>query len=298
MPFIALQLVFDKGVTGHFLHTPHAMYAEMYTPQVRFGFHVDEAPAVVPGPRQKQVYDERFNRPNVQAHAKGNLIRTIASERLPQIARQAVPSPWLLMFVPVGLLGLRGPRWVLWAWLPLFVGLYVFWPFVLEHYCLIPAPAVILTIVLGARVVGGSGRAGILPVMTTLIVAGLAVISLPEFSGNRDDLSPTPQLRAIDSALANLQHKPAVVLFRFHDENNVHEEPVYNIQTARIDDASVIRAHDLGPRSLELFRYYAATQPNRAVYLYDRRSIDGSADRLTYLGTAQELASHGAETRP
>ena len=58
------------------------------------------------------------------------------------------------------------------------------------------------------------------------------------------------------------------------------------METAWPDDATVIHAHDLGPRNIEIYRYYAARQPERAFYLYDRGN-----DTITYLGTARELAA-------
>jgi hypothetical protein len=92
------------------------------------------------------------------------------------------------------------------------------------------------------------------------------------------------ELRRIDSALARLDHTPAVVLFHFPPEGAAHLEPVYNITTAWPDDAEVIRGHDLGDRNIEIFRYYAARQPDRAFYRYDR--ADGT---LTFLGFARDL---------
>ena len=91
--------------------------------------------------------------------------------------------------------------------------------------------------------------------------------------------------QTVARALANLPHKPAVVLFHYSAEANVHEEPVYNTDVAWPDDAPVIRAHDLGPRNVEIFRYYAARQPDRFFYRFDR--ADNS---LKPLGYARDLA--------
>jgi hypothetical protein len=78
------------------------------------------------------------------------------------------------------------------------------------------------------------------------------------------------------------------VLFRYPaDGGNPHEEPVYNAKVARPDDARHVRAHDLGDRNVELYRYYAARQPDRVVWLYDRAS-----DRLRPLGPVTELATN------
>jgi hypothetical protein len=47
------------------------------------------------------------------------------------------------------------------------------------------------------------------------------------------------------------------------------------------DDATVIRAHDLGARNQELIDYYARVSPGRWVYLYDK-----STRELVSLGKA------------
>jgi hypothetical protein len=72
----------------------------------------------------------------------------------------------------------------------------------------------------------------------------------------------------------------------------VHEEPVYNVETASPDDATAIRAHDLGAENARLFEYYAKRSPDRAVYRFDE-----GEEKLEYLGMVTELA-HGAGTRP
>jgi hypothetical protein len=54
---------------------------------------------------------------------------------------------------------------------------------------------------------------------------------------------------------------------------------------ADIDQAPVIRAHDLGEENWRIFDYYARKQPTRFFYLYDRLTRT-----LTPLGYATELA--------
>jgi hypothetical protein len=80
--------------------------------------------------------------------------------------------------------------------------------------------------------------------------------------------------------------QPALVLFRYKQGvDSPHEEPVYNIDVVNIDDAPIIKAHDLGPaRNAEIIRYYAERQPNRRVYLCDR-----ATRTLTDLGPAGTL---------
>jgi hypothetical protein len=85
--------------------------------------------------------------------------------------------------------------------------------------------------------------------------------------------------------LEALPHKPAIVLFRFQRGNIIDMEPVYNADVAWPDNAPVIRAHDRGSKNSELFAYYAARQPDRWVYLYDRGN-----DTLVDLGPVTKLA--------
>ena len=86
--------------------------------------------------------------------------------------------------------------------------------------------------------------------------------------------------------------KPAVILFRYGPGANIIEEPVYNTAVAYPDEAAVIRAHDLGARNVEIFDYYAARDPRRMFYRFDRASAT-----LTPLGTAGDLSarSHGRQ---
>jgi hypothetical protein len=125
---------------------------------------------------------------------------------------------------------------------------------------------------------------------------------LPQLNHVRhDQWIDAPLLRDVDRKLAKLEHTPAVVLFRYDPERMIHEEPVYNVETAWPDDAAVIRAHDLGAeRNVELFAYYAARSPGRAVYRYDEKTRE-----LSYLGTVVEMAraaatmpASGPTTRP
>jgi hypothetical protein len=92
-------------------------------------------------------------------------------------------------------------------------------------------------------------------------------------------------LRAIDKQLAELPHRPAIVLFRYSPKIAPDLEPVYNADVTWPDDAPVIRAHDRGEKNIDLYRYYAQCQPDRWVYLYDR--ISGT---ITELGPVIRLA--------
>src|SRR4029079_18707769 len=98
----------------------------------------------------------------------------------------------------------------------------------------------------------------------------LAIASLPQFDpARRSPPEYNSVLTAVNVRLPDTIQTPAIVLFRFTDIDNVHDEPVYNVETANPDNAKIIRAHDLGPRNIELFNYYATRQPNRHVSVFD-----------------------------
>jgi hypothetical protein len=127
-------------------------------------------------------------------------------------------------------------------------------------------------------------------------VAGLVVGAYPQLRTNppSDEWAFAPILRLIDGRLAHLGQTPAVVLFRFDAEHgNPHIEPVYNTDVAWPDDATVIRAHDLGPeRNQKLFDYYARQKQDRAVYLFDTAAAKLQTPPQ-YLGTVRDLAKRG-----
>src|SRR5947209_18297139 len=115
-------------------------------------------------------------------------------------------------------------------------------------------------------------------------MTALAIASMPQVRGEAVDPIPVPTIAAAREQLAQI-HEPAIVLFTFRAGDNVHEEPVYNVDVANPDDAPIIRAHDLGERNGELLRYYAASQPGRRGYRFDRRSRT-----LQRLGNVKALA--------
>jgi hypothetical protein len=198
----------------------------------------------------------------------------------------ALPAHLLLVLLPLGFIGLRRPgAWALIAGAILLPFAYTFWPSYLSHYGVVIAPAYILLALLGADVLRrrfpGSGCA------VALAVAALAIGSLPELRGTRDHFASAPILLDLNDKLANLEHTPAVVLFRYESgKTDVHEEPVFNIDSAWPDQADVVRAHDRGPDNHRIFEYYAQREPPRYFYLYDRARAE-----LAPLGWAKDLAA-------
>jgi 4-amino-4-deoxy-L-arabinose transferase-like glycosyltransferase len=286
IPFLSLQLIFDKGVTGHFLQTPIGQYGQRNFPGLSLGSNADpqeiKSSAALP---QVRDYDAHFLRPELQTHARQSFLSTWLQKRFMPTLDAALPGHVMYLLLPVGLLALRRPERAAVVsggfLLPL---AYALFPIYLKHYGLVAAPAFILLALLGERVFRRAFPA--LGTALVIAIAALAIGSLPELRGARDGFMQAPYLSDINAKLAQLEHTPAVVLFHYESgRTDVHEEPVYNLDTAWPDDARVIRAQDLGNENWRIFNYYARHEPHRFFYRYDR-----STGTLTELGWAKELS--------
>jgi hypothetical protein len=279
-------------VTGSWHRTPFDVYAARDYPGTTLGFHPYD-PALRPASPlpQKQKFHDIWTTPAIKQHQPSNIVHAWMRSELPAAFKYSLPHALLIVLVPLSLAGLiTSRRRVVWSLFPMWVGCYVFYTFALPHYVLVALPATLLAVVLGAHELSQTwtrARQGVSVFLTLLIVA-VSVTEMPPLSKLPDQTMDTTELRTIDRTLASLPHLPAVVLFHFPPAGNAHQEPVYNIETTWPDDAGVIRAHDLGERTREIFNYYAARQPVRAFYRYDR--TDGS---LQFLGYAKDLG-HGS----
>ncbi len=205
--------------------------------------------------------------------------------------RESVAHPLLILLLPLGLTPVfRRRRWVVWAAMPLFMILYTPFTLFLPRYALVIAPALALTVVGAVEALARRfpHRPGV-PATAVAAIAVLVIASLPEFDRwLKDDFTAAPMMARFARLPEEVQ-APAIILFHFDPHgppSAVYQDPVYNIDAASPDDASIIRAEDLGPdRDAELFGYYARSQPQRNVYRCDRS--DGA---LTYLGTVGKLA--------
>lgn len=288
-PFLALQMVFDIGVTGSPWKTPYVMYLEQNQPGSVFGSGAATMSRSGSALPQKQIY---FSQLSTMEHdgRKSGLIFWLEG-RARMLAMASLPYAALLLLAPASLLLCRTRgRWVVLAAVPICFALYTFNPFYLLHYALPLTAAMSLAVVLGARAVEGAipsaaGRRFAGGFLTAALVL-LSVGSLPQLNRHvTDEPYRTPLLDHVERTLAEIP-APAVVFFHFTPGGNVHEEPVYNLATAQPDDAPIIRAHDLGPRNGELIRYYALCQPDRTFYMMDRRT-----GRLFRLGNPIEAAA-------
>jgi hypothetical protein len=292
-PFLAIQLAFDKGVTGRFFETPFRMYLDRDAPGTQFGFPKYDPSArpksVLP---QKQAYYQNWVVPYIRRHQPGQLLSAWATHWLPMILDTTTPTRAMIPLAIVGLAGLTDRRRIaLWTTLPLFVLLYVFYAIFLEHYAIAVIPAVALTGVLAIPTLGSAFprfRDGVTAAATMLIIAscvtGLWEINrwiAPPGRQIADETFPSPLLRQVNEVLpqASDLKKPAVILFRYHPGDNFFEEPVYNTGVAWPDDAEIIRAHDLGAqRDREIIDYYARRKPVREFYLFDAKRPNAIED--------------------
>jgi hypothetical protein len=276
------------------------MYIERDQPQTGMTFAAWD-PTTHPASvvTQKQRHYQTWVRGFIQRHSE-HPFRAWKETYFAEFVDATLPARALLVLVPIGLIGIgRDPRrWILLANLPLFLVLYFFYTFYLEHYAVVAAPAMALVVVLAPRVLRGAvprfGNSIDLALSLAILIVGLSM--LPELNHHpllNDESYPSPMMRVLHDQLPQTVTAPAVVLFRYdatkpqNDSSSPRIEPVYNTDVAWPDDAPIIRAHDLGPRDIEIFRYYSQRQPERTFYLFDRGNL---ADPLHVLGKARDLA--------
>ncbi|MDQ3440053.1 MAG: glycosyltransferase family 39 protein [Planctomycetota bacterium] len=322
-PFLALQVIFNVGVTGKPFESPYRFYLDRDAPQLSFGFH-EYDPSKLPKSRliQKNLYHVTYNGRLIRDHRPEQLLETWFDPklgRLAQIAEATTPALILMPILLVGFLGLTtAPRRALFVILPLYCLLYLFYAALLRHYTPAIAPATIVLGLLGMRQIEIAWprlrAAG--TTFGLALVVGTCVIALPEVNPRHED-DPFPYPEMVDargSLIPQNAGRPALVFVTFSlDVNeidadrvavkeNVHSEPVYNYDAARIDDNPIVFAHDLGERNVELLRYYNERQPERFVYRYDRLArkliphgtVSSELQRLETLRAAQPPTSQPA----
>ena len=306
-PFLALQVVFDKGVTGHALESPYTYSLKLDQPGTQFGFQHYDPDAAPPtkhiGKLGYYLWCQTFLKnhqfPQVLKRwvfSEGNNLGPHQSYFM-IIVNNALPAHLLLILIPVGLLAMNDRRQlVLIATFFTFCVIYFFNPFFLEHYLMVVVPAAALMAARGSRIVVGQRFARPLGVPMTVAILSLSLTSLWEFKrlsfgefdlavqDGKEGMLESSKLSVMDEQLpAAVGSTRAVVLF-VPLTSSYFEEPVYNTTVANIDDAPIIRAHDMGARNVEIIRYYADRQSDRVFYICDiRRPI---IDRL---GTGPEL---------
>src|SRR5207248_95774 len=139
------------GVTGNAFKTPYRLYADLYTPQMSFGFH-EFNPTIRPQTSlpQRQDYYDQFTLPAARAHRPDNLVNVWLHERFPLVAAVTVPNRLLLLLAPFSVLALtRLDRRVVWSVLPIYIAFYALFAYLLPWYCIVVAPTVIGWVLLG-----------------------------------------------------------------------------------------------------------------------------------------------------
>jgi hypothetical protein len=283
-PFLLLQLVFNATLTGSLFVPPHHFYTNRFAPQTNYGFQQYD-PKVVPAttlPQKLSLYQEMVK--DIPGHQWSTVGRTWLTDRGPTgsaprmvaVLRAGISQPLLLVFLPLGLVGLRRRRrWVLAAGLPLFVLVYAGYFILLPIYPVVVVPATIVMVLAGAKIAVEAWRRRV-PAAATFVGLAIALSTLGRFSlWNRELTGVDSGFQAVTFArdvLPGIVKKPAVVFFRWSPKSNIHDEPVYNTCAAWPDDCAVVLAQDLGPRNHELIEYYARHQPGRHFYLVDRGS--------------------------
>jgi hypothetical protein len=299
LPFLGVQAIQNVGITGRLTQTAFSLYLDRDQPGANFGFHsYDPSARPLSVVVQKQVYFDVFIVPFVRQHTPGQIGHWIKAH-LPQVVDVTLPARVLLVLLPVGLIALARDqrRWALLLTFCLFLLLYFGYPPFVEHYAVPFMPAAAMCIAMAPGVLRANvprfGNAIYLAALFVIVIASLSM--LPELNPKVDDETfRSPMMRVLHDQVDRSDLAPAVILFRYHLElpqtgdNSCKIEPVYNTDVAWPDDAPIIRAHDLGDRNIEIFRYYAAHQPQRTFYLFDRGNL---ADPLHRLGTASELAN-------
>jgi Dolichyl-phosphate-mannose-protein mannosyltransferase len=309
IPFLSVQLVLNRNVTGHWLTSPFAYYTDLNYPGA-FGFHSGPAPQHVSDIAEKQQFYEQFAKGVIEQHQWKNVLGGLRTE-LAAVATAAMPDPFFWLTTPLAILAIWFRRyWVVWGMLPLYLLVLAGYSFswVLPHYVIVVIPTTLLFCVLPIRFLTDTfpRRTAMIRTMVGLGMLAMIVADMPQMDRTiHDQYFETPELEAIDAILSRQVSPPAVVMFHFNknalidgrritDDANVG--PVFNSDVAWPDDAPIIRAHDLnadvsnvgkpGDRNVPLYEYYLRVDPNRVFYLYDRGA---PGVKLRRLGTAADL---------
>jgi hypothetical protein len=303
LPLFALQIVFNIGVTGNPFRTPYAAYLDRFSPQSLWGVGGREIARPDTTLQQKLDYYDDFTAPAMREHELRKMPGIWLKERFPQMAYIMLPSVLLLTLVPLGVAQARhNVDWLVLAAPPaLFVALYSTFAYLLPHYIVVHAAGVIFLALLGRRRLIATWPNGFLTCASALLIIAFSLPAFAELNWEmRDDLFVRPIMQFNYVQLPKLVKEPAIVLYRYRTGDNVHEEPVYNVDVVNPEDAPIIRAHDLGvQRDLELFKYYAQRQPQRTVYLVERHLVvERRTSPIAELGNVAELVRRLSATTP
>ena len=153
LPFLILQLVLNRQITGQWLTTPFGRYNDINYPGA-FGFHGGSAPLHVSDIPEKQLFYEKNVKWLLDQHQLKKLIAIGLKDESGMVARFAIVDPFFWIIAPISLLAMWNRRlWMVWGMLPVFLlvmSAYAFsWD--LSHYYVMVMPATILLSVLPIR---------------------------------------------------------------------------------------------------------------------------------------------------
>ena len=172
-------MIENKGVTGQWLKTPYRLYADLFTPQMSFGFHEFD-PTIRPQTTlpQRQAYYDEFTIPAAQAHRPDRILSTWLKIRFPLLAKVDLPNRLLLLLFPLGLIQLkRRCGLALCAVLPIYLAFYSLFAYLLPVYCIVIAPPITALVLLGKKFlqhVAGPRQAA-MEVFLTIAIAALCI---------------------------------------------------------------------------------------------------------------------------
>ncbi len=283
-------------MTGHYLTAPLDVYNREYFNAKSLGLQRYD-PAFVPPTLSRQIHDV-YRQGNQGQIANFTTVAHAARQwwmfRVPLSLGVGLPTLLLTALIPIAMLGLRNQqRWVVWSMYAChMVGSACFYLFAAQ-YVMAVAPSLIFTVLLGADTLARFfPPRGIMAVFLPLAIVFLAMhrICLNE-QGAFNPNEPGTAMQMNYEVIPKRVKLPALVMFHYDPaENAPLHEPVYNWDALTPDDASLVRAHDLGElRNLELYRYYARVQPNRNVYLYDHMHQSFGS-----LGVVKDIAQRGS----
>lgn len=270
-PFVALQAIHNHATTGKWTKFASDLFVERYYPGPMVGF--SHPRPVDPPPQAPGIRDmaRTYVLEAYRNHEWSRLGEDWRTRRFPLFVNGAIFCAALLPLAVIGVLGARRrQRWVMPTPVALTMGFYFFYVFFLDHYGAVFLPAMALAVALSPSVLGSAwptlrrrAEAGVLLASVAAFATGVHAIAV------RDSYGVFKLLEQINGVIAQID-KPALVLFPPGTSPMPHVEPVYNITTAWPDDATVVRANDLGPeRNQTLFDYYARVQPERIVFMWD-----------------------------
>jgi hypothetical protein len=294
LPFAAIQIIQNVGVTGKWTQTPMQYYVSESYPAPLMGFTVADMKNLPPGlsaPKRAFVagWMELY-----REHTLKNVLKTWYAVRFQQLRRDTLSDKSLLILFPLALAATWDiRRVVVLATMVLTLVVYLGYIFHLDQYMVSVMPAIVCIVLMGWEGLERAWpryrrRIGAL-VAATLI--GFSLAALPEFRARASALpnvcGPAKQINEDIAMLTS----PSVVLFPFDGPGHALDWfPVHNDDVAWPDEARVIRANDLGAdQNWKLYDYYARIQPNRRFYVYERSGA-GDQHILRFLGTARDLA--------